>query len=197
MSNEKVLFERQIKELENLSRVYTYLNDSKVHVADVSMLLRSEYVLLVSAFDSYLHRVVCKKIVESFFEEKLEQEKIKLSLDVVHMLCSTTEKYQLEITLHNAIKRVLGKDSFQSPAAIEYALGIIDVRKIWNKLSDYTQMSGESNRGNMALIVQRRNQIAHEFDVDYEGNLREISLDDVNDCKKFLKSFVECIDDFV
>lgn len=66
MSNEKTFFDEQIASLRALSSIHQYLADSAASM-DASSLLRSEYVLIVSTFDSYLHNIVRRKIRENFF----------------------------------------------------------------------------------------------------------------------------------
>lgn len=197
MSNEKAFFERQVKEIENLSKIYVYLSRNNVCVADISMLLRSEYVLLVSAFDNYLHQIVRRKFVKDFFDGGVNLGKLQLSVDVAHELFNVCERYEGEIILRNALKKTLGDKSFQAPIAVEWALGLINIHSIWKKMGKYNNMSGKDNKNKMALIVQRRNQIAHEFDIDYNGELRDIELDTINDCKNFLSCLVDCIDGLI
>lgn len=60
MSNEKTFFDEQIASLRALSSIHQYLADSAASM-DASSLLRSEYVLIVSTFDSYLHNIVMIK----------------------------------------------------------------------------------------------------------------------------------------
>ena len=73
MSNEKTLFDEQIVSLRALSSIHQYLADSAASM-DASSLLRSEYVLIVSAFDSYLHNIVRRKIRENFLLQAFYQQ---------------------------------------------------------------------------------------------------------------------------
>ena len=47
----------------------------------------------------------------------------------------------------------------------------------------------------LGLIAQRRNQIAHEADIDYSKKMsRTIDVQTVNDCRGFLEKLVVCMD---
>lgn len=89
---------------------------------------------------------------------------------------------------------MLAKDSFQSPKSIEYALGLIDISKIWTAASTFCN-TADNVKNELALIVQRRNQIAHEADVDITTGLpRAVSIEMVSDCRKILQLLVKSID---
>ena len=69
MSNEKNFFDQQIMSVRSLTSIHQYLTENAATM-DASLLLRSEYVLIVSAFDSYLHSIVRRKIRENFFNSQ-------------------------------------------------------------------------------------------------------------------------------
>ena len=88
--------------------------------------------------------------------------------------------------------------SFQSPKSVEYALGLVNVKSVWTKVSPVMGDTAEHVRDQLALIVKRRNQIAHESDIDPSTSmLRNIDLQTVNDCRDFLQRLVSVIDTFI
>ena len=66
MSVEKDFFDKQVGAIKVISAMYEYLQNNAAAL-DSTALLRAEYVLIISAFDSYLHNVVRKKLSNNFF----------------------------------------------------------------------------------------------------------------------------------
>lgn len=194
MSNEKNFFIEQIGSLRSLSSIYQYLQDN-ASLMDADALLRSEYVLIVSTFDNYLHNIVRRKIRESFFASQPLPQGFSLSIEVCQLIRNEpTESVQQSI-FDAALRQQLEKDSFQSPRSVEYALSLIKINHVWRNASTIIGDTPEHIRNQLALIVKRRNQIAHESDIDPStGMLRNITLQTVIDCRSFLEKLVESID---
>lgn len=194
MSNEKVFFDTQIGSLRSLSSIYQYLQDN-ASMMDADSLLRSEYVLIVSTFDNYLHNIVRRKIRENFFASQPLPNDFALSIEVCQLIRNEpTESIQQSI-LDGALRQHLEKDSFQSPRSVEYALGLIQINHVWRNASTIIGDTPENIRNRLALIVKRRNQIAHESDIDPSTSMpRTIDLATVTECRSFLEKLVESID---
>lgn len=194
MSNEKIFFDEQVGSLRSLSSIYQYLQDN-ASLMDADALLRSEYVLIVSTFDNYLHNIVRRKIRESFFASQPLPQGFSLPIEICQLIRNEpTESVQQGI-LDAALRQQLEKDSFQSPRSVEYALSLIKINHVWRNASTILGDTPEHVRNQLALIVKRRNQIAHESDIDPStGMLRNINLQTVIDCRGFLEKLVESID---
>ena len=80
MSVEKDFFDKQVGAIKVISAMYEYLQNNAAAL-DSTALLRAEYVLIISAFDSYLHNVVRKKLSNNFLAGELSGCDIKLSLE--------------------------------------------------------------------------------------------------------------------
>ena len=194
MSNEKTLFDEQVNSLQTLSSMYGFMKQSTVHM-DLDALLRAEYVLLVSSFDNYIHDIVRRKICDKFFASDPLTEDLSISIEVFRLMRADGTETGQRSLLDSYLNRLLSKDAFQSPKSIEYALGLIGISKIWAASTGAFGDTAENIKNRMALIVQRRNQIAHEADIDRSTGLpRTISIDTVKDCRTFLQVFVGAID---
>lgn len=194
MSSEKILFDEQLNSLQTLSSIYGFIKKSAPHM-DADALLRAEYVLLVSSFDNYIHNIVRRKIGENFFASNPMPKDFSLPIEVFQLMrMDGTESGQKSL-LDSYLNKLLAKDSFQSPKSIEYALGLIDISKIWTAAASTFCNTADNVKNELALIVQRRNQIAHEADVDITTGLpRAISIEVVSDCRNFLQLLVKSID---
>ena len=97
-----------------------------------------------------------------------------------------------------ALRKRLAEDSFQSPKSVEYVMGLIQVRNFWKRVSSQMDAVPDDVRKRLALIVHRRNCIAHESDIDPSTqDLRQITVEDVESCRDFLAKLVECVDSLI
>lgn len=194
MSNEKTFFNEQITSLRALSSIHQYLDDNAPSM-DASSLLRSEFILIVSAFDNYLHCIVRRTIRENFFASQFLPESFCIPLPVCHAIHSESDPLIQQQIFDASLKSILEKDSFQSPKSVEYALGLINIKGIWSKVASTMGDTAEHIKNRLALIVKRRNQIAHESDIDQStASLRPIDTQTVIDCRVFMQQLVSAID---
>lgn len=162
---------------------------------DSTALLRAEYVLIISAFDSYLHNVVRKKLSNNFLAGELSGCDIKLSLESFSIINSATNINEKKQLLDLEIRKALEKDSYQSPKSVDYAMDAIGIKKIWKKSESVFNDTGEHIKDQLSLIIKRRNQIAHESDIDFlSGELRTIDSQTVDECRNFITKLVTSID---
>lgn len=194
MSDEKNFFDEQMTLLHSLSSIYQYLQDT-ANLMDATYLLRSEYVLIISAFDNYLHNIVRRKLRVAFFSAQTLPKELNLSIEICRLIRNEPSEGIQQSLLDSALRHHLEKDSFQSPKSVEYALGLIGVSHVWRHASLVIGDTPEHIRNQLALIIKRRNQIAHEADIDYStAMLRSIDLQTVVDCRNFLENLVSSID---
>lgn len=183
-------FEENINAAENLEPLYTYLCKNAENM-DASYLLRSEFVLIVSALDTYVHMITEDKIVDSFFDIALDTTDLEISVSKIKSVMMIEDENDKKGMFRNLVRKRLKKDSFQSPKSIEYAFGLIGIKKIWTSIKDGMGMSCENITNELGLIVNRRNMIAHESDRNpLTGELQAIDLHTIIDCKNFIVRLV-------
>lgn len=194
MSVEKDFFDKQVGAIKVISAMYEYLQNNAAAL-DSTALLRAEYVLIISAFDSYLHNVVRKKLSNNFLAGELSGCDIKLSLESFSIINSATNINEKKQLLDLEIRKALEKDSYQSPKSVNYAMDAIGIKKIWKKSESVFNDTGEHIKDQLSLIIKRRNQIAHESDIDFlSGELRTIDSQTVDECRNFITKLVTSID---
>ncbi|MBI5914114.1 MAG: hypothetical protein HY842_01960 [Bacteroidetes bacterium] len=192
-------FQRNIDSVKVLDAIYAYLNP-KVTSFDLSEILRAEYVLIVSAFDCYVHDIVREGMIEIFEGAKSANDKFNdfaIPFKIVNQLLSTNDSNTRKQIIDIAIKEVTSKDTYQAPAKIENALGLIAVKNIWSlivkELPEYS--SAKEIRDTLNIIVNRRNKIAHEADIDRAtGQKKAINTEDITDALKFIEKIVFVMD---
>lgn len=68
---------------------------------------------------------------------------------------------------------------------------LIGIRKVWSSIKSGMNMESDDIINTLGLIVNRRNMIAHESDRNrITGELQEIDVDTVIECKRFIIKLV-------
>lgn len=188
-------FDYVVRSLADLDSIYEFLSQQAPSL-NGSAILRAKYVLIVSAFDTYIHAIVEEKIIGGFGKESsCELSKLNIPLNNAYDIICANEPTLKEQLFAQTIKSTLSKYSYQSPRNVENALQIIGISHIWRMAKNYLDMSAEDIQKKLSIIVQRRNQIAHESDFDdVSMQFREIKKSDVEEVTWFLSRLVEVIE---
>ncbi|MBS1509061.1 MAG: hypothetical protein JSS79_20655 [Bacteroidetes bacterium] len=190
-------FLKNIESIDTIDGIHSYF-EQQVPAMDISEILRAEYVLLVSAFDYYVHDLVRDGMLE-IFEGKnktnSEFDRFHISLKSVNLLLSTSDKVVRVQLLDNEIRKITSKHSYQAPSSVERALSLISVKSIWKAISKDLKIDKEDIVKELGLIVHRRNKIAHEADINPITNGKTlIDKKTVKDVREFLVKLVRAID---
>ena len=160
-------------------------------------LLRAEWVMVVSNFDTYIHDIVRIALIQIFRGTRASNnvaDAYTLSFNTLKRIDSLTNTSDKEEALEIEIRKINEKDSYQSPKNIEYAMSLIGISGIWTKISPLLGMSPQDIKIKLGLIVNRRNKIAHESDYDYLSSAQiAITKDDVDEVVLFIERLVNAI----
>ena len=209
MNNYLTLFDNNVAQARSLSTIYINLRDG-VHIEDIynNNLLKAQLVNVVSAFDMFIHGIVKKGVVEIFNKTRKETPKFqsfafqaKTILKLIEVMSpgfmpSSSDEIP-EVILEKELSDKLSFMSFQSPDKVTDALSLI-----WGEphkmqvLAAVMDISGcninekaNNLKQELTTIIQRRNQIAHEGDINPATHLpRSIELTDVNKATDFIRS---------
>lgn len=139
------------------------------------------------------------EILQSYGYEFLQQPHTINSL-IQPISSSMVNKLNSNSWLEDEIRKSLGYKSFQQPDKIADAIRLISDKKLWDEVG--TQMGKPKKedikqiKEQLSLIVERRNKIAHEADIDPTYNIGErwpIDENMVNDAVDFIEQVVESI----
>ncbi|MHA6903694.1 HEPN domain-containing protein [Ralstonia syzygii subsp. celebesensis] len=85
--------------------------------------------------------------------------------------------------------------SFQQPDKIADAIRLFSGVRLWSEVAARLGHDESSTKATLRLIVDRRNKIAHEADIDpsFPGSRWPIGEADAAQCKDFLSGLVEAI----
>ena len=209
MNNYLTLFENNVAQARSLSTIYINLRDG-VHIEDVynNNLLKAQLVNVVSAFDMFIHGIVKKGVIEIFNKTRKETPKFqslafqaKTILRLIEVMSpgfmpSSSDEIP-DVILEKELSDKLSFMSFQSPDKVTEALSLIwgephkmQVLAVDMNISGCNINEKSNNlKQELTTIIQRRNQIAHEGDINPATQLpRSIELSDVNKASEFIIS---------
>ena len=190
-------FDRNLSYIKDIGSIYDeVVRLAPTLVTQASQLLRSQFVLLVSALDTDVHDIVRIGILQEYKGSRpVSRGLSKLSLTYNDLSELESQPPMMKTpTMEQIIRRINSVDSYQSSKSIEYAMGLIGITGIWSKLSPSLAMGAEDIKTKLDLIVRRRNQIAHESDYNPSTGLqRDIDKNEVQDTKDFICAFVKAI----
>lgn len=215
MTNAITTFNTCISDIRNMRSFYEYLRDHcNIPEDNLSDLLRSELVNLVSAMDRFLHEIVRVGIINSYLghsTQTLKCQAIPLKFSTLMkviecgLITSPTSNEEIaEYWINKEVVEVLKKMSFQQVSKIKDALSYIwDVEHkmpliIQKMIYSFSQSTDNEKQRFMQekidLIVARRNQIVHEADFDLATNSKQsINTIWLDDTINFIKDFVYSI----
>jgi hypothetical protein len=169
MHNAHALFRRNLNLARDLSAFHELLSNIVTVPKTFDDLLRSQLVYAVSAFDKLVHDLVRIGMVEIFIGRRartLKYEAEPISMQVYEEIIDATmppKEHYFEQALVKKFKFV----SFQDPAKVADGLSYIwNEPQKWQKISQTLGMPDASVRTQLKLIVDRRNAIVHEADID-------------------------------
>lgn len=167
MIHAEINFNENVQRVRDLGGIY----DEVVRLAPLlkeqaSQILRSQFVLIVSAFDTYIHDIVRIGILQQYERTRSAAKNLsKLSISYADMVELDSQPPIMKLpTLDRIIRNTNSTDSYQSSTSVEYALGLIGINKIWSNCAVMMGCTAEDVKRKLNLIVRRRNQIAHESD---------------------------------
>lgn len=161
---------------------------------DPSDILRSQIVLGVSALDYYIHEITVLGMVEVFNGHRPATaafRKYRISMDSV--IASTISRgnrwFESDVRERNSFL------SFQQPDKIADAIRHFSDVKLWMEVGKIMAIQEADVKTRLKLIVDRRNKIAHEADLDpsYPGVYWPITKHDVDVSLQFISLLGECI----
>jgi len=174
----------------------------------VSELLRASVVAAVSALDRYMHDLVLENSWKllSKSEANIPKELKKLNIPALEVKRALTKikkdpKARPGNQIKKAIQVELHSSTFQGSGGIDKCVALLGVANFWTNVSNLIQ----GNPGSKAVqdqlnkIVNRRNQIVHEADLERKISskkdmLRDITRKNANDYVTWIRQFVSAVD---
>jgi RiboL-PSP-HEPN len=192
------LFRENIVRVRNLGGLTQALVSMTTSVVDSSDILRAQYVLAVSALDHYVHELTRLGMLEIFDGKRSPPPgylRFQVSLAIYDAVGLATGNIVSRDYFDSEIRAQHGYVSFQQPDKVAEAIRLIKEVKLWDRVGYRLGMDAGDIKQRLKLIVDRRNKIAHEADLDptYPKARWPISAPDVENVVGFLVEVVEAI----
>ncbi len=188
------------------SLTHAYFSNRVTTVVKSEELLRAEWVARVSALDLYIHEIITQKMLEIFLGTRPitpSYDKFMLPHETVDRIRSSTTKEETASAFDLEIRRQLGFKTYQTHESIAEGLRLISNIELWNTIASemgattlQITKKAKALRGQLNAIIDRRNKIAHEGDIQ-PITPREpwpISPNDLITVKSFIENLVFSID---
>jgi hypothetical protein len=151
------------RELGKLAAAVTEITTPAI---DVSDMWRAQIVLGVSALDHLIHEIARLGMIDSAKGTRPKTNaflRFQLPFDAIKRGLSGQPH---ELWLGEAVREKHSWISFQHPDKIADAIRLISSVKLWDKVGKELGMLSQDAKLRLELIVDRRNKIAHEADMD-------------------------------
>ena len=190
-------FHRNARRVRDLGSLYEALNSQTTQVLDLSDLLRSQLVMIVSALDQYVHELVRLGMWESFRGNRPMTEAFRrFQVTLGGVLDANATQGQGD-WLDEQIRTRHSYRSFQHPEQISEAILLVSDVQLWNSVAVHLQSTRQEVTSQLKLIVDRRNKIAHEADLNPSygqiGVLWPIEFHEVDEAVSFVYRLAESI----
>lgn len=163
-------FKQNSQTIKELGKLHTLIiTNFPLLTHQAEEILRAQHVLIISALDCYIHDSVRYGILEIYQGTRIPSnhtKKYPIKFDTLQLMEVASDLNTKLAHLETLIIETNSKDSYQSPRGIEYALSLINVNNVWKKISPYMGMTPEDIKQELSLIINRRNKIAHESDIN-------------------------------
>ncbi len=186
-------FRDNIARVRGLGGIHQALTSMITSAVDTSDILRAQYVLAVSALDHYVHEVTRLGMLETFDGKRPPSAAyLRFRLPIS---CLATGQSVSRSDVESEIRSQHSYVAFQKPDRIADGIRLISEVKLWDSVSERMNTPPEMIKQRLLLIVDRRNKIAHEADLDptYPKARWPISDADVAGVIDFLVEVVETI----
>ena len=144
-------------------------------ILSVDEILRSEWVARVSALDLYVHELAAQRMLEIF--EGLRQktpafEQLKIPYETMNRIRSAPSAVAASAAFDLEVRNHLSRKTFQYPDDIADAIRLFSSIELWNEVAVNMGASlatkhnaAKQLKKDLSLIINRRNKIAHEGDL--------------------------------
>ena len=173
-----------------LGAIYCTISSQTTSALELEDILRAELVLAVSAFDHFIHEVTRFGIVEIYRKVRpLTRHYLQFQVSMDSVGLALTDPNSSD-WLEDEVSARLGWRSFQSSSNVADAIRRISEKSLWVEVGTILNQNPHAVTGQLNLIVDRRNKIAHEADMEPNSPSSRWPIDEitVTEAVEFLRS---------
>jgi hypothetical protein len=194
---------------DQVNAIHGYLAGHLTAALRPDELLRSEWVGRISALDLYVHELVAQKM-RATFEGVIPQAtgfgRFTIPNDVLMRIRAANTPAEASAAFDLEVRTRLGFSTYQDPDKIADGIRLISNCELWNEValklgatSATKTAKAKELKLSLSLIVERRNKIAHEGDLQpvIPREPWPISSNDVQYVGQVILKIVNAIDQIV
>lgn len=207
MTSPKDIFNDAWTRCDVLAIAYQHTSSKFTGVYRSEEILRAEWVARVSALDLFIHELISQGMVSIFSKRKATSKGYNKFMLPHHIVDSLRDKAtsitDAEHIFNLEIRRQLSFKTYQFPKDIAEGIKFISNVELWNSVAlnqgaipKTAQTIAESIKKQLVAIVDRRNKIAHEGDMQPTVPRTPWPIDHGQLCtvRDFIRSLVQSID---
>ncbi|MBS1154447.1 MAG: hypothetical protein H6R07_371 [Proteobacteria bacterium] len=175
MATPIAIFENAWVRCDLLSTMYAYLAGNATRAIQPEELLRAEWVARVSTLDLYIHELVAQRMVDVFNGTRQVTpafNRFAVSNETMSRIRLAPSQDEARKAFELEVRRQLSVVTYQMPDSIADGIRMVSSVELWNSIvihqgvqsKDVVRKAKELKR-NLAMIIERRNKIAHEGDM--------------------------------
>ncbi len=192
-------FRANIVRVRDLGVIYSALKAQTTGAIDLSDILRTELVMAVSALDHYIHEIVRFGMLKVYHGTRPQTpafSRFTISLGSALQGIATPANGEW---LDDEVRLRHSWQSFQHADKIADAIRLISGVRLWEEVGNHLGTPSQEVKERLNLIVNRRNQIAHEADMapTPPGSRWPINETLVGGAVDFIEQIVETIHNIV
>lgn len=188
-------FLESFERVRGLSHVGRALEGQALASVDMTEAFRASVVLAVSALDSYVHNLCVEAIVQSYLGNRARnscygEAQVRLTSAEVGVNSGSASWLQGEL------RAQFGRDTYQRAEDVAKALRFVDDRpKKWVRIAGRLGDTPESVKLRLNSVVDRRNMIVHEADIDPAwGCVRPLKAGDAEVATEYVFRLVKAVE---
>uniref|UniRef100_E6QPW1 RiboL-PSP-HEPN domain-containing protein n=1 Tax=mine drainage metagenome TaxID=410659 RepID=E6QPW1_9ZZZZ len=166
MHSALIQFQENLKRARELGALALAVESVTTSIIDVSDMWRAQIVLVVSALDHFIHDVTRLGMIEISKGSRQKTDAYLRFQMPFTAIESALNGMPHENWVGETVREKLSWQSFQDPDKLAEAIRLISVVKLWEVVGVELTMSAADVKTRLRLIVERRNKIAHEADLD-------------------------------
>jgi len=177
----------------NLGGLYSSMESLTTSAIDLSDLLRTQIVLMVSALDYFVHEITVQGMLQIFDgtrkpTDAFKKQRVSGSLLLIPKE-SSRSAFEADVRDRHSFL------SFQQPEKIADAIRMFHPSPLWRAVAGRLNQSEGHLKTRLQLIVDRRNKIAHEADINpsFPGERWPITSSDTETALNYLETLCEAI----
>jgi hypothetical protein len=171
----KDYFEEVWRRAELFASLHAYVTNNVAAVIQPDELLRAEWVMRVSALDLYVHEMVSQNLLKIFQGARPVcpgYSKLQISSDTLMRIHANGPGLISDTAFDLEIRTRLARATYQYPDEIADGIRMVSPIELWNEIAKHNGAASSDAineakllRGELTQIVNRRNKIVHEGDL--------------------------------